>query len=207
MNRMAPFAGIGTSPTSPTLSIPCVEIELGHIIANAVILDAEIWRQKAFFHPGRLRVDPNTSYQFDPNSMELWETLPEDHVNKLPKVTLIVSSCLLKSGNSDGDSYDVTQVVVKSQVSGEFAYQTAKPGSPKGPNYQPTQTSQAVMQVSQKVQYEKRHANPTIVERNPGQIILYSRPRRAASTCQRSINTHRIVKQREPYPLLVKLFL
>ena len=196
MNHLAPFAGIDTTPT---LSTPRVEIELEHIIARAVNLDAEMWRQKAFFYPGKLRVDPNTFYQFNPDSMELWETPLKDHVGELPEVTLIVSPSLLKSGNSDGDSYDVNQVVVKSQVSREFAHCNAKPGPIKNLHYQPTQTSRAVKPMSHSTQYEKRYPDTTIVEHRPGQIIPYQGPRRTASTSQRSTNTHRIIKQREPY--------
>ncbi|KAF2110483.1 hypothetical protein BDV96DRAFT_651118 [Lophiotrema nucula] len=200
MKHLAPFAG---TDSSPPMSTPRVEKELGIIISEAIQLDAEMWRQKAFFHPGSLRASPDSP--FNPSSMELWETPPDAYANTLPPISLIISPCLMKTGNADGDFYDTSNILVKSQVSGEFAYQqmATKPSVAKtstalqkGPMYQPSH----VVQVSnQRVQYEKMHPNASVVERGPGEITPYLGPRRVQSTSRKSMDTHRGVRSRDFY--------
>ncbi|KAF1993130.1 hypothetical protein P154DRAFT_590981 [Amniculicola lignicola CBS 123094] len=97
-------------------------VELGRIISHAVHLDFKMWLQKAFFHPARPRWINNGQSQverFHPDTMELHGNAQPDKLNPNPEITLVISPCLSKSGNSDGENYGVFNTIVKAQVSCE----------------------------------------------------------------------------------------
>ena len=101
--------------------------DLSRIISTAVNLDADMWKQRAFFHPANPKYlnNPNDKLpkqRYNPDTMDLWESLPDDTMDPNPEVTLMISPCLMKSGNSDGKNYEVFTAMVKGQVSCESAF-------------------------------------------------------------------------------------
>jgi hypothetical protein len=96
--------------------------EIGRIVSHAVHLDSKIWLQKAFFHPAKPRWINNGQDQierFHPDTMELHGNAQPDELNPNPEITLVISPCLDKSGDSDGENYGVFNTIVKAQVSCE----------------------------------------------------------------------------------------
>jgi hypothetical protein len=86
--------------------------ELKEIIGKAVSLDADMWKQKAYFRILRPVID-----RYDSESMELYSTeqLQDDTPN--PRVTLVISPSLTKTGDSSGERYSTSTTIVKCVVS------------------------------------------------------------------------------------------
>jgi hypothetical protein len=109
--------------------------DLEKIIYSAISLDADMWRQKSFIHPAKPRfyaMDSKYTRKYNPDSMELWGGPPagdimtssggsfgDKTVDLNPEVTLVISPCLMKSGDSKGDHYEIFTTLIKSQVSCE----------------------------------------------------------------------------------------
>ncbi|ORY02352.1 hypothetical protein BCR34DRAFT_605586 [Clohesyomyces aquaticus] len=95
-------------------------VELYRILETAVKLDSDIWLQRAFFHPAKPRYIKNgrdNGERFHPETMELYGNAEPEPMYPNPEVTLVISPCLVKSGNAEGENYDVFTTLVKAQVS------------------------------------------------------------------------------------------
>jgi len=163
MNPLAPFTEMGSySDYSQTE----VEKELGSIIVNAIKLDADMWRQKAFFYPSTPFF--HKPGRFNPDSMDLREPLPEDNATYAPPITLIYAPCLVKAGDSDGENYNISYTLVRSQVSSDV----------------PTSHSKSET-------FARQQQSSSSAAHLPGQFDPSIRPKRAGSVSKRSIDVPR----------------
>ena len=94
---------------------------LEKIILSAIRLDADMWRQKSFIHPSKPKyflINTDAHAHYNPESMDVWEgILPNEDEEPNPEITLFIAPSLMKSGDANGDGYDVFQTLVKGKVS------------------------------------------------------------------------------------------
>ncbi|KAF2814351.1 uncharacterized protein BDZ99DRAFT_567987 [Mytilinidion resinicola] len=89
--------------------------ELKAILRKAIHLDADMWKQKAFWHPSIPHAKAGYSIELDPDSMDVYEEIDRNRTSH--EVTLMMSPALVKSGSSSGEGYEYFTTIMKSEVS------------------------------------------------------------------------------------------
>ncbi|KAF2500864.1 hypothetical protein BU16DRAFT_260544, partial [Lophium mytilinum] len=89
--------------------------ELKAILRKAVHLDADMWKQRAFWHPAMPYSKVGYPTELDPESMEVYEEIDQNSGSR--EVTLVISPALVKSGSSSGEGYEYFTTILKSEVS------------------------------------------------------------------------------------------
>jgi hypothetical protein len=91
--------------------------DLRNIILKAAVLDADMWKQKAYYYLSRPGRSGHVAVRFDPGTMELYPTEVISDKTSNPFVTLIISPTLTKYGDSNGTGYSRSTMVAKCVVS------------------------------------------------------------------------------------------
>ncbi|KAF2651442.1 hypothetical protein K491DRAFT_761040 [Lophiostoma macrostomum CBS 122681] len=90
--------------------------DLRRIMGKAAALDADMWKQKAYYYISRPRSNHNT-LRYDSDTMDLYMTeMLSEHLSD-PDVALIISPTLTKYGDSNGSGYSRSAVISKCIVS------------------------------------------------------------------------------------------